>query len=129
MAEPTIFQQGTFQVTRRRILLDDQQYALRDISSVEIATARVPRTLVVPAMIFGIGAFLVSQFNGSVAWLAASVLLFVLVGVLWWRANRTYILVLGTSQGNKQVFTSNDRHLIDRAAQAIDALLVERGRL
>ena len=128
MAEPVLFQEGAFQITRRRVQLQDQQYALQDITSVEIDTARLPRFLTGLGVVFGTGLLMVSQANGSLTWLAAGVSLLAIVGFLWWRARRTYILVLGTTGGPKQVLTSTDRRLIDRAAQAIDGLLVERSR-
>jgi hypothetical protein len=128
MAEPTIFQEGTFQVTRRRVLLDGQQYSFDSIRSVQIGTVRIQRILAIPAILFGVGSCMVSQLNGSLVWFVAGLVAFAFVGYLWWRANRTYTLILGTTEGDRQVLTSNDRQLIERAAQTIDALLVERGR-
>ncbi len=128
MAEPTLFQQGQLQVTRRRVLADGEQYALNDLISVQIETAKLPRGFVVLAVLFGTIALFVSQGNGSLVWLAAGVSLLALVGFRWWRASRTYILVLGTTKGDKQILTSTDRRLIEQAAQTIDALLVARSR-
>jgi len=128
MAEPTLFQQDQLQVTRRRVLVDGEQYALNDLTSVQIETAKLPRGLVVLAVLFGTISLFVFQGNGSLVWLAAGVSLLALVGFLWWRASRTYILVLGTATGDKQILTSTDRRLIEQAAQTIDALLVARSR-
>lgn len=128
MAEPTLFQDGAFQITRRRVLFDGKQYAFDAIRSVQIGTARIPRLLAIPAILFGIGSLMVSQLNGNLVWLAAGVIAFAAVGLLWWRSSRTYILIIGTTEGDKPVLTTNDRQLLERAAQTIDALLVERGR-
>ena len=128
MAEPTLFQEGQLQVTRQRVLADGEQYALNDLTSVQIETRRLPRGLVALAVLFGTISLFVSQGNGSLVWLAAGVSLLALVGFLWWRASRTYILVLGTAKGDKQILTSTDRRLIEQAAQTIDALLVARSR-
>jgi len=128
MAEPTLFQQGQLQVTRRRVLADGEQYALNDLISVQIETAKLPRGFVALAVLLGTIALFVSQTNGSLVWLAAGVSLLALVGFLWWRASRTYILVLGTATGDRQILTSTDRRLIEQAAQTIDALLVARSR-
>lgn len=128
MAEPTLFQQGAFQITRRRVLSDGKQYAFDAIRSVQIGTARIPRLLLIPAVLFGIGTLMVSQLNGSLVWLAVGVIAFALVGFLWWRSSRTYILIIGTNEGDKPILTTKDRQLLERAAQTIDAMLVERGR-
>ncbi len=126
MAEPTMFQEGTLQVTRRRVIVQGQQYALQDINSVHIGTARLPRGLVIPAVLFATGALLIAP--GNLIWMGVGLSLLVIVGFLWWRANRTYILILGTAAGDTQILTTTDRQLIERAAQTIDMLLLERSR-
>ncbi len=128
MAEPTLFQEGTLQVTRRRVLVQGEQYALQDIKSVHIGTARLPRGLVVPALLIATGALLFGPGNGNLIWMGAGVSLLAIVGFLWWRASRTYILILGTAEGDTQILTTTDRQLIERAAQTIDMLLLERSR-
>ena len=126
MAEPTIFQEGTLQVTRRRVMAQGEQYALENIKSVHIATARLPRGLVVPAVLVATGALLVAP--GNLIWMGVGLSLLAIVGFLWWRANRTYILILGTAEGDTPILTTTDRQLIERAAQTIDMLLLERSR-
>lgn len=128
MSEPTMFQEGTFQITRRRVVADGQQFLFDTIRSVQIGTMRVPRPLVVPALLFAFGSLLVSQLTGSLVWLGVALVAFALVGYLWWRASHTYILTIGTTQGDKQVLTTNNRQVLERAAQTIDALIVEKGR-
>ena len=128
MAEPTLFQEDQLQITRHRVLVDGAQYALNDLISVQIETAKLPRAFVVLAVLFGTISLFASQLNGNLVWLAAGVSLLAVVGFRWWRASRTYILVLGTATGDKQILTSADRRLIEQAAQTIDALLVARSR-
>ena len=65
MAEPTLFQQGPMQVTRRHVLAHGQRYALDDITSMQIDTARLPRSLVVLAVLLGTVSLSVSQVNGG----------------------------------------------------------------
>jgi hypothetical protein len=60
--------------------------------------------------------------------MGAALSLLAIVGLLWWRANRTYILMLGTAEGDASILTTTDRQLIERAAQTIDMLLLERSR-
>ena len=67
-----------------------------------------------------------AQAAGNLALLLGGVVVPATVGGFWWY--RIYTLVLGTPAGDQQVLVSRDRAFIDRVAQAIDLVLVERGR-
>ena len=126
MAEPTLFSEGPVQVTRRRLVVDDQAYALGDITAVQIGT-RPMAWLARLCLVAGAIALLGAQLSSNLTWWVAALVLLGIAGYGWWRSRHTYILVLGTPAGNKNAMVSTNRQLIDRVAQAIDGVLVARG--
>ncbi len=126
MAEQTLFNEGSVQVTRWQLVVQNQAYALRDITAVEIATRPLPWFV---RLLFAVGivALLIAQLNASLVLSGAALVILALAGFGWWRSRHTFILVLGTANGAKNVLVSTNRQLIDRVAQAIDAVLVQRG--
>ena len=129
MAEPTLLNEGSIQVTRRRVIVDGKTYDVGDITTVSIGNAPLPRVLLWGTVVLGALALMLSSANGNLACLGVGIVLLGIAGYAWWRGNRTYTLLLGTPQGEKRVLTSNNRQFVDRVAQTIDALLVERSRM
>ena len=128
MAEPTLLNEGSVQVTRQRLVVEGRTYPLRDITAVQIGTLPLPRVLVTLGLLLGIGAGTWGQATGSFALALVGLVLLGVVGVIWWRRQHTYTLVLGTPTGEQPVLTSRNRQFIDRVAQVIDGVLVGRGR-
>ena len=128
MAEPTLLNEGSVQVTRQRLVVQDRTYLLRDITAVQIGTLPLPRVLVTLGLLLGVAAGTWGQATGSLWLVFVGLALLGLVGVIWWRRQHTYTLVLGTPTGEQPVLTSRNRQFIDRVAQVIDGVLVGRGR-
>ena len=128
MGEPALLNTGTVQVTRQRLVVQDRSYLLREITAVYIGTAPLPRSLVGLGLLLGIVISLSAQGSGNLPLLLGGVVVLAAVGGFWWYRRHTYTLVLGTPAGDQQVLVSRDRAFIDRVAQAIDLVLVERGR-
>jgi hypothetical protein len=128
MAEPSLFQEGSLRVTRRRIIAEDQEYEMRSVTSVQIGTARLSRLLLGLLIAAGIVALAGAQLSQNLYCFVVPVAAFGVAGYLWWRASRTFILIIGTADGEHSLMTSNNRPLVDRAAQAIDSMLLERTR-
>ena len=128
MGEPALLNTGTVQVTRQRLVVQDRSYLLREITAVYIGTAPLPRSLVVLGLLLGIVISLSAQGSGNLPLLLGGVVVLAAVGGFWWYRRHTYTLVLGTPAGDQQVLVSRDRAFIDRVAQAIDLVLVERSR-
>ncbi len=128
MAEPALLNEGTIQVTRRRLVLPDHTYLLSDITAVHITTGPLPRILVVLAILLGITALTSGLQAGSLAVGLLGLAFLGLAAVLWWRARHTYRLVLRTPKGETPVLVSTNRQLINRVVDAIDAVIVARGR-
>ncbi len=126
MAEPMLLNEEAVQVTRRRLVVHNQTYELRDITSVEIGTAGMSRAVVSICLVLGAGALLGAQVVGEMWCLALGVILLAIGALGWWRSSRTFTLIVGTAGGAKQVLASRNRKFIDLVAQAIDAVLVER---
>jgi hypothetical protein len=128
MGEPTLLTTGTVQVTRQRLVVQDRSYLLREITAVYIGTAPLPRSLVLLGLLLGIGISIGAQAAGNLGLSLGGLIVLAAVGGFWWYRRHTYTLVLGTSAGDQQVLVSRDRAFIDRVAQAIDLVLVERSR-
>lgn len=128
LVEPTLLNEDAIQVTRRQLKVGDQTYALRDITSVTIASKAVPRAALVAAVFLAVVAISIGQALASLTCLVVGFVMLVALGLVAWLRSRTYILVIGTSNGDTPVYTSRNRQLIDRIAQAIDAVVVEQRR-
>jgi hypothetical protein len=128
MAEPSLFQEGSLQITRRRIVADGKEYPIRDVQSVQIGTAQLSRLLLGLIVAAGVVALMGAQLQQNLLCFVIPIICFGVAGYLWWRASRTFILIIGTKEGEHQLMVSNNRQLVDRAAQAIDSMLLERPR-
>lgn len=129
MAEPSLFQEGSLQITRRRIVADGQEYPMRDVQSVQIGTAQLSRLLLGLIVAAGFVALMGAQLSQNLLCFVVPVVCFAVAGFLWWRASRTFILIIGTREGEHSLMVSNNRQLVDRAAQAIDSMLLEQRRV
>ncbi len=128
MSEPSLFQEGSLQITRRRIIADGQEYTMRDVTSVQIANGKLSRVLLGLIVTAGVVALMAANLSQNLIAYIIPIGCFAVAGYLWWRASRTYILVIGTKDGDHPLMVSNKRQIVDRAAQAIDSMLLERGR-
>jgi hypothetical protein len=128
MGEPALIDTGTVQVTRQRLVVQGRSYRLQEITAVYIGTAPLPRFLIMIGLLLGIGISIGAQAAGNLAWSLGGLVVLAAVGALWWYRRHTYTLVLGTPEGDQQVLVSRNRASIDRVAQAIDLVLVERSR-
>jgi hypothetical protein len=128
MAEPTLLNEGSVQVTRQRLVVEGREYPLRDITAVQIGTLPLPRFLVALGLLLGVGTGMWGQAAGSLLVALFGLALLGVVGVIWWRCQHTYTLILGAPTGDQPVLTSRNRQFVDRVAQVIDGILVGRGR-
>jgi hypothetical protein len=128
MGEPALIDTGTVQVTRQRLVVQGRSYRLQEITAVYIGTVPLPRLLVLFGLLLGIGISIGAQAAGNLSWSLGGLVVLAAVGGFWWYRRHTYTLVLSTPEGDQQVLVSRNRASIDRVAQAIDLVLVERSR-
>ncbi len=128
MAEPSLFQEGSLQVTRRRIIADGTEYVMRDVTSVQIGNGRLSRVLLGLIVLAGIVGIMAASLSQNLLAYVIPIACFGFAGYMWWRATHTYILLIGTKDGEFPILVSNKRQIVDRAAQSIDAMLLERNR-
>jgi predicted small integral membrane protein len=127
MTEQVFFAEGNVQVSRSRIVIDNQTYPISGVTSVRTETLAVDRQQSFICIFAGIVIpFGLWEFVGIIALLLGIAVL--VVGVwLWQQAKPKYQLFVGTAGGDRLALSSHDESFVQRVAGAINNALIARG--
>ncbi len=131
--EKTYYQDASVLVTNSRVILQGTTYAMTNITSVKMISKAPSLTGALIGVIAGALGILCGIFGIIVevnaGWLGI-VLGVVFIGgaiFLFSKAKATYVVIVGSTSGEKQVFTSTNKEQIQKIIVAINQAIVERG--
>jgi hypothetical protein len=132
MAECTIYSDENVNVTTARVVIHGTTYALRNITSVKMASTPANTGCAILLRQFGIlmlfGAFL--AFVGAEVGSGFVILLFaggVLTGAMFWlRACKpSYHVAIASASGESHALTSKDKQYISKVVESINDAIIQ----
>jgi hypothetical protein len=126
MAEETVFSDNNVNITTTRIIISGTTYALRNITSVKMATTPAKKGCAIVLLIVGIlallgsfGTFSSDPGSGFVALLFAAA---ILAGAIFWlrSCKPEYHVAIASSSGEAHALTSKDRSYIEKVVGSIN---------
>lgn len=126
MAEETIYSDNRVNITTTRVILNNTTYALRNITSVKMATTPAKKGCAIALLIFGILAFL-GSFGSMTSDVTSGVVALIFGGVIiagaifWMRSCRAdYHVAIASSSGEANALTDKDRSYIEKVVACIN---------
>lgn len=125
MEEQNFFEHDGVKVTNARFVVDDQTFAMSNITSV--STSEDPPKRAGPFILGLIAVGLCFSSDGSSGRLVTG-LIFAALAVFWWRKQASsYHVVLKTSSGEAKALTSKQAEYVKSVVDAINNAIVHRG--
>lgn len=122
MDETLLFSSADVKVSNQQLIVRGQSYAIADINHVELNFIEPKRILA--TILFLTGLFLLLDEGDLFALGGFSIIL----GFVFWVSVATkYALVIHSSAGEKRVYTSSDRLLIEKVIFSLDTAMLENG--
>nr|VFJ97942.1 MAG: hypothetical protein BECKH772A_GA0070896_101296 [Candidatus Kentron sp. H]VFJ98316.1 MAG: hypothetical protein BECKH772B_GA0070898_101315 [Candidatus Kentron sp. H]VFK03399.1 MAG: hypothetical protein BECKH772C_GA0070978_101275 [Candidatus Kentron sp. H] len=119
-SEKVYFEEGDVKVTKTRLIVPGQTYAMSGITSVKNT---VDQPMKGPMILGGMGVLMMASGDAG---LPVGVLL--IVGAIFWFAKgQKHVVILGSASGETKALVSPDAGFIGRVATALNNVIAERG--
>ena len=111
------------EITPELAKFGDTSYPVANIGAVSVSTKKIGYRL--GGVLIAIAGFLIATFTISPWWLLLSLFGF---AALFKSPDYEYTLILDTSSGNRQAFTTRDKATFDEVRTSLEAAINVRGR-